>query len=110
MFEIDASKTRQIVGLLMDIRAALMDNNDLSLKVARRGWCVALADIETAIGYIITLETVCAEYKCKIADDRAQIEMYSNMLGGYDDGALSDERKAELKVLVDKWHAEDERK
>ena len=85
-----------------------MDNNDLSLKVARRGWCVAIADLEEAIKYILTLETVCVEFKGKIADDRAQIEMYSNMLGDYDADMLSDERKAELKALVGKWLKEDE--
>lgn len=108
MFEIDTGITRRIVGLLMDIRSALMENNDLSLKVARRGWCVALGDLETAIKYIITLETVCVEYKCKIADDKVQLEMYSNMLGDYDADTLSDERKAKLKALVDKWQKEDE--
>ena len=92
----------------MDIRAALMDNNDLSLKVARRGWCAALGGLEKAIEYIITLESMCAEYKCKIADDKALIEMYSNMLGDYDADMLSDDRKAELKALVDKWQEEDE--
>lgn len=107
MFEIDTSKTRRIVGLLMDIRAALMDNNVLSLKVARRGWCVAIGDIEKAIEQIITLESMCAEYKGKLADDKELLEMYSNMLGDYDD-TLSDERKAELKALVDKWQKEDE--
>lgn len=108
MFEIDSNRTRRIVGLLMDIRAALMDNNVLSLKVARRGWCAAIGDLEKAIEQIITLESMCAEYKGKIADDRAQIEMYSNMLGDYDADTLSDERKAELKALVGKWLKEDE--
>ena len=108
MFEIDPNRTRQIVGLLMDIRSALMNNNVLSLKVARRGWCVALGDLEKAIEQIITLESMCAEYKGKIADDKVQLEMYSNMLGDYDADMLSDERKAELKALVDKWQKEDE--
>ena len=108
MFEIDTSKTQRIVGLLMDIRSALMENDLLSLKVARRGWCVAIGDIESAIKYIITLESMCVEYKVKIADDKAMIEMYSNILGDYDANMLSDERKAELKALVDKWHEEDE--
>ena len=108
MFEIDPNRTRRIVGLLMDIRAALMDNNDLSLKVARRGWCVALRDLEKAIEYIITLESMCVEYKGMIADDKVQLEMYSNMLGDYDADMLSDERKAELKALVDEWQKEDE--
>lgn len=108
MFEIDTSKTRRIVGLLMDIRAALMDNNDLSLKVARRGWYTALAGLENAIEQIITLESLCAIYKRQRADDKELLEMYSNMLGDYDDNTLSDERKAELKALVDKWQEEDE--
>ena len=34
--------------------------------------------------------------------------MYNSMLGGYDNGTLTDARKAELKVLVDKWQEEDE--
>ena len=34
--------------------------------------------------------------------------MYGSMLGGYDGNMLSDERKAELKALVDKWLEEDE--
>ena len=108
MFEINPNRTRRIVGLLMDIRSALMENDILSLKVARQRWCVVIGELEKAIEYIITLETVCVEDKGKIADDRAQIEMYSNMLGDYDADTLSDERKAELKALVDKWQKEDE--
>lgn len=108
MFEIDPNRTRKIVGLLMDIRAALMDNNVLSLKVARHGWCTALEDLEKAIEQIITLESMCARYKRQRADDKELLEMYSNMLGDYDDNTLSDERKAELKALVDKWLEEDE--
>ena len=34
--------------------------------------------------------------------------MYNSMLGGYYADMLSDERKAELKALVDKWQEEDE--
>ena len=34
--------------------------------------------------------------------------MYDSMLGGYDCNTLTDERKAELKALVDKWQEEDE--
>ena len=51
---------------------------------------------------------MCVEYKGKIANDKVMIEMYSNMLGDYDADMLSDERKAELKALVDKWQEEDE--
>ena len=108
MFEIDPNGTRRIVGMLMDIRAALMDNNDLSIKVARRGWCAALENLEKTIEYIITLESMCVEYKGKIADDNALIKMYRNMLGDYDADTLSDERKAELKALVDKWQEDDD--
>ena len=108
MFEIDTNETRRIVGLLMDIRSALMENDILSLKVARRRWCVAIGDLETATKYITTLESMCTEYKVNIADDKALIKMYSNMLGNYDADTLSDERKAELKALVDKWQEEDE--
>ena len=58
MFEIDPNRTRQIVGLLMDIRAALMDNNDLSLKVARRGWIAAVNGLDMAIETIVKLESL----------------------------------------------------
>ena len=58
MFEIDTSITRRIVGQLMDIRAALMDNNDLSLKVARRGWIAAVNGLDMAIETIVKLESM----------------------------------------------------
>lgn len=107
MTEIDTRVTRRIVGLLMDIRLALMDDNDLSLKVARRGWIAAVNDLDAAIEKIVKLESLCAVYKRQHADDKELFEMYSNMLGGYDAETLSDECKAELKALVDKWQKED---
>lgn len=108
MTEIDTRVTRRIVGLLMDIRLALMDDNDLSLKVARRGWIAAVNDLDAAIEKIVKLESQCAVYKRQLADDKELLEMYSNMLGDYDDETLSDERKAELKALVNKWQKEDD--
>ena len=108
MFEIDASTTRRIVGQLMDIRAALMDNNDLSLKVARRGWIAAINGLDMAIEMIVKLESKHAMNERQLADNAELLTMYDSMLGGYDGNTLTDERKAELKALVDKWQKEDE--
>lgn len=108
MFEIDTSKTRRIVGLLMDIRAALMDNNDLSLKVARQGWIAAVNGLDRAIEMIVKLESLHAMHERQLADNAELLTMYDSMLGGYDGNTLTDERKAELKALVDKWQKEDE--
>lgn len=108
MFENDTRTTRRIVVLLMDIRTALMDNNDLSLNVARRGWFAAVNDIDEAIEKIVRLESLCAIQKRQLEDNAELLTMYKSMLGDYDDGTLSDERKAELKALVDKWLKEDE--
>ena len=108
MFEIDTSITRRIVSQLMDIRAALMDNNDLSLKVARRGWIAAVNGLDTAIERIVKLESLNAMKERQLADNAELLTMYRNMLGDYDADMLSDERKAELKALVDKWQEEDE--
>ena len=106
MFEIDTNATRRIVGLLMDIRAALMDNNDLSLKVARRGWIAAVNGLDTAIETIVKLESLHAINERQLADNAELLTMYRNMLGDYNADMLSDERKAELKALVDKWQEE----
>ena len=108
MFEIDTSITRRIVGQLMDIRAALMDNNDLSLKVARRGWIAAVNGLDIAIETIVKLESLNAMKERQLADNAELLKMYNSMLGGYDGNTLRDERKAELKALVDKWQEEDE--
>lgn len=108
MFEIDTSKTRRIVGLLMDIRAALMDNNDLSLKVARRGWIAAVNGLDGAIEMIVKLESLHAMHERQLADNAELLTMYDSMLGGYDGNTLTDDRKAKLKALVDKWQEEDE--
>ena len=108
MFEIDTNTTRRIVGQLMDIRTALMDNNDLSIKVARRGWIAAVNGLDRAIEMIIKLESLHAMHERQLADNAELLTMYDSMLGGYDDNTLTDERKAELKALVDKWQEEDE--
>lgn len=108
MFEIDTNTTRRIVGQLMDIRAALMDNNDLSLKVARRGWIAAVNGLDMAIEMIIKLESLHAMHERQLADNAELLTMYDSMLGGYYDNTLTDDRKAELKALVDKWNKEDE--
>lgn len=108
MFEIDANETQRIVGLLMNIRAALMDNNDLSLKVARRGWIAAVNGLDRAIEIIVKLESLHTMHERQLADNAELLTMYNSMLGGYDENMLTDERKAELKALVDKWQEEDE--
>lgn len=108
MYKIDASVTRRSVMLLMDMRSALMDDNDLALSVARRGWIAAVSGLDGAIEVIVKLESMCAAYKRQLADNKELLTMYSDMLGDYDEEMLSDERKAELKALVDKWQKEDE--
>ena len=85
-----------------------MDNNDLSLKVARRGWIAAVNGLDTAIERIVKLESLNAMKERQLADNAELLTMYRNMLGDYDADMLSDERKAELKALVDKWQEEDE--
>lgn len=108
MFESDVRATRRTVELLMDIRSALMDDNDLSLNVARRGWIAAVNDLDRAIEMIVGLESLCAIRKRQLADNKELLTMYDNMLGGYDEETLPADRKAELKALVDKWQKEDE--
>ena len=85
-----------------------MDNNDLSLKVARRGWIAAVNGLDMAIEMIVKLESQHAIKKRQLADNAKLLTMYNSMLGGYDDNILTDERKAELNALVDKWQKEDE--
>ena len=85
-----------------------MDNNNLSLKVARRGWIAAVNGLDMAIEMIVKLESLHAMNERQLADNAELLTMYGSMLGGYDGNMLSDERKAELKALVDKWLEEDE--
>ena len=85
-----------------------MDNNDFSLKVARRGWIAAVNCLDMAIEMIVKLESQHAMNERQLADNAKLLTMYNSMLGGYDGDTLKDERKAELKALVDKWQEEDE--
>ena len=85
-----------------------MDNNDLSLKVARRGWIAAVNCLDMAIETIVKLESLNAMKERQLADNAERLKMYDSMLGGYDGNTLTDDRKAKLKALVDKWHEEDE--
>lgn len=85
-----------------------MDNNDLSLKVARRGWIAVVNGLDMAIEMIVKLESLHAMHERQLADNAKLLKMYDSILDGYNADTLSDDRKAELKALVDKWQKEDE--
>ena len=99
MFEIDTNETRRIVGLLMDIRAALMDNNDFSIKVARRGWIAAVNSLDRAIEIIVKLESLHTMHERQLADNAELLKMYNDMLGGYDDPAQCQQHDVALHGL-----------
>lgn len=99
--------SRQI-STLAHIRDGLKDDNDLSLKVARSGKFVAMRDLEEVIETLLKLERNYLIFRNDYEIYKEQCQEYSDFLSGYTPDILEDERKAEVKALIEKWQKEDE--
>lgn len=96
------------ISTLMHIRESLKNDNELSLKVAKCGKFTAMRDINDAIETILRLERNYLIFRSDFEIYKEQCQEYSDFLSGYTPDILEDERKAEVKALVEKWQKEDE--
>ena len=96
------------ISTLMHIRETLKNDNELSLKVAKCGKFTAMRDINDAIETILRLERNYLIFRSDCEIYKEQCREYSDFLGGFTPDILEDERKAEVKALIEKWQKEDE--
>lgn len=96
------------ISTLMHIRENLKDDNELSLKVARSSKFTAIRDINDVIETLLTLERNYLIFRSDCEIYKEACREYSDFLGGFTPDILEDERKAEVKALIEKWQKEDE--
>lgn len=91
------------IHLLLTIKHACMEDNDISMKVCGCGKMAAARYIDELIACAVKLETACEDYF--EASDRNADEntAYYELLEGYTPDMLNDAQIADVKALVKKW-------
>lgn len=94
------------ISVLVEIKQKLLEDNDLSIKISGCGMLSVANYIDELIANATKLETLYRDYKTQYHLLFGLRNDYYELLHYFPEN-ISDERKAELKVLVDKWLAED---
>lgn len=96
------------ISVLVEIKQKLLADNDLSLKISGCGKLAVANYIDELIANVTKLETLYHDYKTNYNIEKEYFNAYHRLLR-YLPEDIDDDRKTELKTLVDKWLAEDER-
>lgn len=90
------------VRILLNIRASLKNNNDLSIKVARRGCQSLVSILDEFIGDVLILERECQGYKLmvKLRDDT--IDEFMALVGDIEE--LDEEACEKIRAIVKEAH------
>ena len=97
-----------LIHMLMKIKQACMEDNDLSLKVTSCEKFAAARYIDDLIECAVKLETACEDYFDAMERNENDCQAYYNLLDGYEPDMLTDAQIAEGKALVKKGKGEDE--
>ena len=96
------------IRLLLMIKQACMDDNDLSMKVCGCGKFAVARYMDEMIACVVNLETACEEYFDAMELNENECQEYYELLEGFKPDLLSDAQIAEVKALVKKWKESDE--
>lgn len=92
--------------MLVEIKQRCLADNNLSLKISGCGKLAVANYIDELIGTVVKLETLYHDYKTSYYLASETRNDYYKLLHYFPDN-ISDERRAELKTLVNKWLAQD---
>lgn len=95
------------ISLLVTIKQNLMDDNDLSLKVAECGKYAAAKYIDDLIANALELERRFHEIEEQYLYTKRENAEYAELLCGYSADILTDDVKEEVHALVRKWEEAD---
>lgn len=91
------------INLLLMIKQACMDDNDLSMKVCGCGKFAVAHYMDKMIACVMELETACEEYFGAMERNKNECQEYYELLEGFTPDMLSDAQIAEVKAIVKKW-------
>lgn len=95
------------ISLLVTIKQNLMDDNDLSLKVAEYGKYCAAKYIDDLIANALELERRFHSIEDQYLYTKRENDEYTELLCGYSADILTDDEKEEVHALVRKWKESD---
>ncbi|MGN1369959.1 MAG: hypothetical protein ACI4WX_13900 [Aristaeellaceae bacterium] len=96
------------IHLLLTIKHACMEDNDLSEKVCRCGKFAVAHYMDELIACAVKLETACEEYFAAMEREEEENQAFYDLFEGYTPDIMTDEHIAELKAMVKKWNGEHE--
>lgn len=104
----DKNELHNAISLLTCLRGRLCCDNDASLKYGQRGKQALKIAIDRATMYILTLDRELSDATETRDIFREICKRYDEVWGDYDLDNVTDERKAELRALIEKWEREDD--
>lgn len=95
------------ISLLVTIKQNLMDDNDLSLKVAECGKYAAARYIDDLIENALALERRLHEIEEQYLYTKRENAEYAELLCGYSADTLTDDVKEKIRAIVKEWEKEE---
>ena len=95
------------ISLLVTIKQNLMDDNDLSLKVAECGKYAAAKYIDDLIANALELERRFHEIEEQYLYTKRENAEYAELLCGYGPDMMDDEVKEKIRAIVKEWEKEE---
>lgn len=95
------------IHLLLKIKHACMEDNDLSMKATGCGKLAAARYIDELIACAVKLETACEEYFDAMERNEEENTAYYELLEGYTPDLITEAERADVKAMVNKWKEAD---
>ena len=93
--------------MLLAIKQACMEDNDLSNKVCGCGRMAVAHYMDELIACVVKLETACEEYFSAMEREEEENQAYRDLLGDYTPDMLKDSERADLAAIVKMWQEAD---
>lgn len=95
------------ISLLVTIKQNLMDDNDLSIKVAECGKYAAVKYIDDLIANALELERRFHSIEEQYLYTKMENDEYAKLLCGYSADMLTDDVKEKIRSIVKEWEKEE---
>ena len=89
------------------LKNKLTADNDLALRASNTGNLVIAHHLDEVVSGIMTLETELLDCRIQLEIYRRADEAYRELVGDYTPDILTEDEKAELRALVEKWREKD---
>ena len=103
----DVSISPRAMYALHILKNKLTADNDLALRASNTGGLVIAHYIDEIVAGAMKLETELLDCRIHLEIYRKSDEAYRELVGDYTPDILTEDEKAELRALVEKWREKD---